>query len=146
MRSLYLPYRMERDEETQSLCLIGQDRAGVDWGVGAGTSMLEAERWLRSWILDCLDAAAQDGNDLMGDLSEDPGKGDALLFGPSELMPIRLKLARAQAKLRQTDLADRLGITQQAYARLERPGANPTLQTLIQLERVLGRELVSWTR
>ena len=146
MQSLYLPYRMERDEETQSLCLIGQDRAGKDWGVGAGATFKEAERWLRAWIVDCLDAAAQDGDDLTGDLAIGPGKGDALLFSPLELMPTHLKLARGKAKLRQTDLADRLGITQQAYARLERPGANITLRTLIQLERVLGRELVAWAR
>ena len=64
----------------------------------------------------------------------------------SQLVTVQLKLARSQAKLRQADMADRLGITQQAYAKLERPGANLTLHTLIQLERVLGRELVSWAR
>jgi transcriptional regulator with XRE-family HTH domain len=62
------------------------------------------------------------------------------------LIPVHLKLARARAKLRQADMAERLGITQQAYAKLERPGANPTLQTLIQLERVLGHELVAWAQ
>ena len=66
------------------------------------------------------------------------------MFAPSELIPVHLKLARA--KLRQADMAERLGITQQAYAKLERPGANPTLQTLIQLERVLGHELVAWAQ
>jgi DNA-binding XRE family transcriptional regulator len=144
MRSLYLPYRIERDEETASVGAIGTDSRGEDWGVGAGDTLQEAERWLRAWILECLEAAADDGNDLTGDLSEAPGSGAVLLFAPPELVPVRLKLARARAKLRQADLAERLGITQQAYAKLERPGANPTLQTLIQLERALGRELVSW--
>lgn len=146
MRSLYLPYRMERDEETATLCLIGTDRHGKDWGVGAGATLQEAERWLRASILDALEAGALDGQDFTDDLHEAPGTGDALLFAPSELIPVHLKLARSQAKLRQADMADRLGITQQAYAKLERPGANPTLQTLIQLERVLGRELVAWAR
>jgi DNA-binding XRE family transcriptional regulator len=144
MRSLYLPYRIERDKETASICVIGTDSRGEDWGVGAGDTLQEAERWLRAWVLDCLEAAADDGNDLTGDLSVAPGTGDVLMFAPSELIPVRLKLARARAKLRQADMAERLGITQQAYAKLERPGANPTLQTIIQLERALGRELVSW--
>lgn len=146
MRSLYLPYRMERDEETASITVIGTDSRGEEWGVGAGDTLQEAERWLRAYILDCLEAAATDGNDLTGDLSEAPGTGDVLLFAPSELMPVHLKLARSHAKLRQADVAERLGITQQSYAKLERPGANPTLQTLMQLERVLGRELVAWAR
>ncbi|MDR3671784.1 MAG: helix-turn-helix transcriptional regulator [Holophaga sp.] len=146
MRFLYLPYRIERDEETASICVIGTDSRGEDWGVGAGATLQEAERWLRAWILDCMEAAASDGNDLTGDLSEASGTGDVLMFAPSELIPVHLKLARARAKLRQADMAERLGITQQAYAKLERPGANPTLQTLIQLERVLGHELVAWAR
>jgi DNA-binding XRE family transcriptional regulator len=145
MKSLYLPYRVERDEESRTLCLIGRDRHGKDWGVGSGTHLQEAEKWLRAWMLDCLEAAALEGNDLTGELCES-GEGDALLFAPSELLPIRLKLARSQAHLKQTEMADRLGITQQAYAKLERPGANPTLQTLWQLERALGRDLLAWAR
>jgi transcriptional regulator with XRE-family HTH domain len=55
-----------------------------------------------------------------------------------------LKLARAQANLRQADMARRLGITQQTYARMERPGSNLTLVTLSQIERALGKELLCW--
>jgi transcriptional regulator with XRE-family HTH domain len=67
-----------------------------------------------------------------------------VVLTPVQVVPIRLKLARAQANLRQADMAASLGITQQSYAKLERPGANPTLQTLAQLERVLGRDLLCW--
>jgi transcriptional regulator with XRE-family HTH domain len=41
-----------------------------------------------------------------------------------------LKDARLQAGLTQADLARRLGISQAAVAKLERPGANPTVDTL----------------
>jgi transcriptional regulator with XRE-family HTH domain len=41
-----------------------------------------------------------------------------------------LRGARAHAGLTQAELAGRLGVTQAAVARLERPGANPTLHTL----------------
>jgi transcriptional regulator with XRE-family HTH domain len=41
-----------------------------------------------------------------------------------------LKDARLRARLTQADLARRLGISQAAVAKLERPGANPTVDTL----------------
>jgi transcriptional regulator with XRE-family HTH domain len=41
-----------------------------------------------------------------------------------------LKDARRQAGLTQADLARRLGISQAAVAKLERPDANPTVNTL----------------
>ena len=41
-----------------------------------------------------------------------------------------LKDARRQAGLTQAELARRLGVSQAAVAKLERPGANPTVETL----------------
>lgn len=41
-----------------------------------------------------------------------------------------LKDARRQAGLTQAELARRMGISQAAVAKLERPGANPTVSTL----------------
>jgi transcriptional regulator with XRE-family HTH domain len=41
-----------------------------------------------------------------------------------------LKEARRQAGITQAELARRLGISQAAVAKLERPGANPTVDTL----------------
>ncbi|HTA12831.1 MAG TPA: helix-turn-helix transcriptional regulator [Solirubrobacteraceae bacterium] len=41
-----------------------------------------------------------------------------------------LKAARGKAGLTQAQLGSRLGISQAAVARLERPGANPTITTL----------------
>jgi transcriptional regulator with XRE-family HTH domain len=41
-----------------------------------------------------------------------------------------LKDARVRAGLTQAELGGRLGISQAAVARLERPGANPTVATL----------------
>jgi transcriptional regulator with XRE-family HTH domain len=44
--------------------------------------------------------------------------------------PSLLRDARRRAGLTQADLAARLGISQAAVAKLERPGANPTVDTL----------------
>jgi transcriptional regulator with XRE-family HTH domain len=41
-----------------------------------------------------------------------------------------LRDARVRAGLTQAELGDRLGISQAAVAKLERPGANPTVATL----------------
>lgn len=45
-------------------------------------------------------------------------------------IPQLLRGARRQAGLTQADLAERLGVSQVAVAKLERPGANPTFETL----------------
>jgi transcriptional regulator with XRE-family HTH domain len=48
------------------------------------------------------------------------------MLNPSSL----LKDARREAGLTQAELAGRLGVSQAAVAKLERPGANPTVDTL----------------
>jgi transcriptional regulator with XRE-family HTH domain len=45
-------------------------------------------------------------------------------------------------RLKQAEVAERMGITQQAYSRLERAGANPTLGLLVRLEEALQQELL----
>lgn len=56
---------------------------------------------------------------------------------PSEL----LRTTRRQAGISQAELARRVGSTQAAVARLERRGANPTVDTLDRLLRAMDRKL-----
>jgi len=147
MKTLYAPYNLKYDKETQMPVLAALASDGEVIAVVSEPTLEAAEAELVSLVLTVLDAQAQDGvyplSDLMG---APPKKGRFVAFLPSQLVPVHLKVARAQADLRQADMAERLGITQQAYAKLERPGANPTLHTISQLERVLGRELLAWAR
>jgi transcriptional regulator with XRE-family HTH domain len=53
-----------------------------------------------------------------------------------------LKEARCQAGLTQAQLARRIGVSQAAVAKLERPGANPTFATLDDALRETGQQLV----
>jgi len=52
-----------------------------------------------------------------------------------------VRAARREAGLTQKELADRMGTTQSAVARLEARGANPRLKTLEKAVRATGRHL-----
>jgi len=52
-----------------------------------------------------------------------------------------LKDSRRRAGLTQRQLALRLGVSQAAIAKLERPGANPTVETLAGALRATGHRL-----
>jgi transcriptional regulator with XRE-family HTH domain len=52
-----------------------------------------------------------------------------------------VRTARREAGLTQKELADRMGTTQSAVARLEAKGANPRLKTLEKAVRATGRNL-----
>src|SRR5207245_682655 len=94
MRTLYLPYEREFDEETSSWTVTGRDSEGQDFGVAAGESLELAQERLKDWVLDSLLASAGDGEDRFGDLlPEDPG--GAIAFTGVDLVPIRLRLVRS---------------------------------------------------
>jgi DNA-binding XRE family transcriptional regulator len=51
---------------------------------------------------------------------------------------VALRWARQAAGLTQTQLASRIGVSQQQVAKLERPGANPSIATLRKVAAALG--------
>ena len=55
---------------------------------------------------------------------------------------LSLRLRELRGEQSQTDIARKLGLSYQAYQRLENPRkANPTIKTLEKIARVYGREL-----
>lgn len=52
-----------------------------------------------------------------------------------------IRRARGAAGLTQAELAQRLGTSQPAIVKLERPGANPTVRTLDRVLRATGHQL-----
>ena len=61
---------------------------------------------------------------------------------PEVTVPILLRKLRETNKLTQGDIAKVLGISYQAYQRLEKPGkSNPTLKTLERLAKVFNKDL-----
>lgn len=144
MKSLFLSFSLEHDAETRTWAATGKDRHGRVFGVGSGGTKEAAVQALKEAVWDSLAADAADGLDWTGTLRQRAPNSEHLVFDGSDLLPIRLRLARAQAQLKQADLAKRLSITQQAYAKLERPGANPGIRTITDLEDALGHELMAW--
>jgi transcriptional regulator with XRE-family HTH domain len=57
-------------------------------------------------------------------------------------IPALLRAARREAQLTQADLARRLGVSQAAVAKFERPGTNPTVDTLDRILWATGHRLL----
>jgi len=63
---------------------------------------------------------------------------------PSVAFALWLRRARSLAGLSQGEVASRLGVKYQVYQRLEDPSkANPTLKTIVRLEKVFGKRLLT---
>ena len=144
MKSRYLPFEKAFDEETSTWTLTGKDSEGEDFGVAAASTVERATERLRYWVLDSLVASADDGDDRLGDLYPSAQAGDVITFMPMDLLPIRIRISRARHHLSQADVAERLGISQQAYSKYERPGANLGMRTLQQVERAIDEELLEF--
>ena len=57
---------------------------------------------------------------------------------PQLAVAVALRWARQDAGLTQAQVASRLGVSQQQIAKLERPGANPSIATLRKVAEALG--------
>lgn len=142
MHNLYLPYEITFDDDSRTFCCEGFDRHMKPFGVGSGPSLEVAEARLRDFVFESLLADASDGNDHTLDLSRVPSGDNALRLTPMDLLPIRIRLARSARRLNQTEVAQRMGITQQAYSKLERSGSNPTLGLVARVEEALQQEIL----
>lgn len=60
---------------------------------------------------------------------------------PEVALPLQLRWVREDAKLTQAEVAQRMGVAQQAVQRLEGTRSNPTVKTLARFARATGREL-----
>ena len=143
MKSLYVPYEKAFDDETSTWTLVGKDSQGEDFGVAAAGELEEAEERLRDWVLDSLAAAADDAEDQTSDLSSHTD-GPAVSLMPLDLLPIYMRLHRAKRHMSQAEVAEKLGISQQAYSKYEKPGANLELKTIQQVERAIDEELLEF--
>lgn len=66
------------------------------------------------------------------------GRVEPIFVGPKLSIALQVRWARQELSLSQKDLAERVGVTQQAIAKIEDPDANPTLDTLSKVATALG--------
>lgn len=144
MQNHYLPYVVTHDETTRTVTLSGQDVKGELFGTGSGKTVEQAELKLREYILDSLFAAASDGENFIGDIPTSKPHGPFIFFAAQEFFPVRLRLTRASLGLTQSEVAERLGVTQQAYSKLERIGSNPKLSAIHNLEEIFNKDLLAY--
>ena len=145
MSTRYLPYEKTFDVENSIWGVEGRDTHGAEFGVGVGKTLDIARDRLRSWVGDSLSTSEAEWGAALGDLHKvEPAGGDFITFTLVDLLPIRLRHLRASQDLSQAQVGERLGMSQQAYAKFERPGANLELKTLVQLERALQSQLLEF--
>jgi predicted RNase H-like HicB family nuclease/DNA-binding XRE family transcriptional regulator len=65
----------------------------------------------------------------------------AVTVDPQLAVAVALRWARIDAGLTQAQLAAKVGVSQQQVAKLERPGANPSIATLRKIASALGARL-----
>lgn len=105
------------------------------FGISRAKAMAAAQEALEGW----LEAHLVDGR-----APQRPGRhphADAVEVNPQLAIAISLRWARQDAGLTQAQLAKRAGVSQQQIAKLERPGANPSVATLRKVADALGVRL-----
>jgi len=107
-----------------------------------GRTLREALDNAREALAGWLFVALRAGDDLPRAKTR-KGRGHHLIVPDLDVaIPLVILSARKRLGLTQTEVAHSLGISQQAYRRLEVPGkSNPTLKTLQRLSKVLDLEL-----
>jgi DNA-binding XRE family transcriptional regulator/predicted RNase H-like HicB family nuclease len=65
-------------------------------------------------------------------------RAEPIAVAPQLAVAVSLRWARQAAGLTQAQLARRVGVSQQQVAKLERPGANPSIATLSKVADALG--------
>ena len=129
------------------LLFHADDDAGY-WveGVGAlrglysqGDDLDEARRHAREALSLMLEAMLADGHPVPRPERDVVGEHVEWVMPDHDLIaPLVMRWAREDARVTQAELAARLHVTKQAIQKLERPGANPRIQTLARVAEALG--------
>ena len=105
--------------------------------VTCGFTHEEALAMAKEALDGCIEADISQGNTIPAPSNK---KGHPVFVASHIALSLRLRELRGEQS--QTDIARRLGLSYQAYQRLENPRkANPTVKTLEKIARVYGREL-----
>jgi antitoxin HicB len=102
-----------------------------------GYTKEEALAMAKEALEGCLEADISHGNEI-----PPPAYKKGYPISVASHIALSLKLRELRGSQSQTDIAQKLGLSYQAYQRLENPRkANPTVKTLERIAHVYGREL-----
>ena len=104
--------------------------------------MDEALAQLKAMAGEIMAAMAEEGEDPLELLLFGTAPDESATFSPRELFPVLLRFRRISQGLTQVELATKLGISQPSYSKYERYDANPTMETVGELEKALGTPLM----
>jgi len=129
-----LRYHAKLEREGQDWNAIFIDAPGCATFASSRPKALAAakeavEGWLEAHLLDGR-APARPAASARG--------AEPIEIDPQLAVAVALRWARQDAGLTQAQVASRLGVSQQQIAKLERPGANPSIATLRKVAEALG--------
>lgn len=140
MLCYHLPVTQRKGKD--GITLTVRTRGGRIIATAGGPTRADAEKRLRQFINEVLVGRVEDGLNPLSLLRHgEPGPG-AVNFDELDLYPIVLRSFRRDSGITQAAMAERMGVTQAAYSKLEQVGANPTLGTIRRLQRALGKPMI----
>ncbi|GHU19957.1 hypothetical protein FACS1894163_12970 [Spirochaetia bacterium] len=102
-----------------------------------GFSHEEALAMAKEALDGCLESDVAHGRDIPA-----PSFKDGFPIAVASHIVVAMRIRQLRGEQSQTDIARKLGLSYQAYQRLENPGkANPTVKTLERIAHVFGQEL-----
>jgi antitoxin HicB len=105
--------------------------------VTCGFSVEEALAMAKEALDSCLEADIIGGNPILS-----PSYKEGYPIYVASHIAVALQLRKIRGNQSQTDIAKKLGLSYQAYQRLENPHkSNPTIKTLERVAHIFGREL-----
>jgi DNA-binding XRE family transcriptional regulator len=129
-----MQYHVRLEKEGRSWNAIFADAPGcATYGRSRAQAMAAAREALEGW----LEAHLVDGRSPPRP-ARTARNAEPVEVDPQLGLAIELRWARQEAGLSQAELASRVGVSQQQIAKLERPGANPSIATLRKVAAALG--------
>ena len=142
METYFCGYEKKLDDASGDPVLVAHKPNGKGFAVGSGATLEDAGNQLKAHVCESMTTQAEHAEDPMVLISYGVPGEDSITFSVRDLFPIMLRYKRCALGFTQAEIAERMGTSQPAYAKLERFDANPTMETLSQLERALGVPLM----
>lgn len=133
------PAKITYDKEDRSYLVEFPDLEGcLTEGATLEEALANAREALSGYLASIFDRGFK-----VPEASRQKGKDIHLIEPEPEVAtPIILKRLRDELRINQVDAAKRLGVSYQAYQRLENPArCNPTIKTLEKVAKIFGKQL-----